>query len=175
MARRNERARIYTCQARQRQEDQQRELEKELVTFRLFASMVEHAPHMGLLVLRADLHAVVLFASDPLERMLGLRREALLGEPLWQHMHPQDHARLAGVMGDLILTLVPPTKGVRCRLRRAGPPRPPPQKRKGGPAAGTAAAVVKAEGMEEWVWATINLRNGIQGLVCSVWPDAGRR
>lgn len=184
MARRNERARIYTNQARARQEELQRELESELQEFRLYAVLVEQAPQVGLLVLRADLHAVVLYANRPLEQLLGLRHEAMLGQPLWSYLHPADHARLAGPMGDLILTLTPPQQAIRCRLRRAagGEAKAGGKRKKAAgagvfavAAAGTAApapVVVREEDGHEYLRVRFNMRNGMQGLVCSVWPEA---
>jgi PAS domain-containing protein len=184
VARRNERARIYTNQARQRAEDQQRELEQELVGFRRFAAIVETAPHMGLLVLRADLHALVLYASEPVQRLLGLRHEAILGQPLWAFLHQRDHARVAAALGDLILTLVAPKKAMACLLRRAdagaskasAKGNAKARKKRGPPAGGPGGedVVVVQEGREQYVRVTLNVRNGTQGLIVSVWPEPQR-
>lgn len=189
MARRNERARIYTHQARERQEEQQRRLEVHVREFRAFEALVEAAPRMGMLVLRADLHAVVLYASKPLERLLGLRHEQMLGEALWAHMHPSDRGHVAAALGDLILTLMAPKRALSCRLRRSGLVAGPAlaaegevqgkRKRKeqrggqGKQGESSATSVVTVtEGGTEYVRVRLNMRNGTQGIVVSVWPEA---
>lgn len=196
VARRNERARIYTNQARERQEEQQRKLALHVQEFRAFEALVETAPCMGLLVLRADLHGVVLYASAPLEQqLLGLLHEQMLGQALWAHMHPADHGRVAAALSDLILMLVPPAKALHCRLLRrssglngAAPApalegqqvqqankrkRKEQQQGQGKQGGGSATSLVTVkEGDTEYVRVRLNMRNGTQGVVVSVWPEA---
>ncbi|GAB5033873.1 pas pac sensor signal transduction histidine kinase [Nannochloropsis oceanica] len=152
--RRKARARLYSAQARERQECEMKELRVMVEALSAYKLIVEEAPDM-MCVLSAEREEKILYANSAFARLLGLVPASLLGRRLGEMVHAEDLKEVLAAFTTTLLSTDTVAK-TTCRLKSCSVEG---ERDRGGTMG------------EKYVKVGLGLRKGTQGLLAIIRPE----